>query len=231
MMYIYIMFCYIYICIVKVYGLLFQLTGLSKKKSLFQVASILTSTGFSTRESEIVTVDTTRRKLVFSLMIFGYVSTIIFVSLTISTILNNFSATHYIIILLYVSIFYLFINTKFATVIIKKIVTNLGNRFFFGEKNNSISVLLDYNNKVIAEVTINELPKIFEDISLKDTEVFNQFELNLLSIQRKNVVITSVNGEHILKKDDKLIIYGDVIKIMYIFQTIVKNDNDSNVIQ
>lgn len=231
MFYIYLLFCYIYIFTVKVYSLLFQLTGLSKQKSLFQVASILTSTGFSTKESEVIIVDITRRKLVFSLMIFGYVSTIIFIALTISLISNGYSVSQFLIMALYISVFYLIINTKFCTVIIKDIVTKLGTKFFFGDKTNSIFVLLDFNNKALAEVTINELPKIFEDVSIKDVEIFNQFDLSLLSIQRKNVIITSVNGDHIIKQDDKLIIYGDVIKMMYIFQTIVKNDNDTNIIQ
>ncbi len=231
MIYIFLLFCYIYIFTVKVYSLLFQLTGISKQKSLFQVASILTSTGFSTKESEIVTVDVTRRKLVFSLMIFGYVSTIIFIALVISLIINKTTLAQYIIICLYTNIFYLIINTKFASLVISNIVTKLGNKFFFGEKNNSIKVLSDYGNKVIAEISINELPLFFEDISLKDTEVFKQYDLNLLSIKRKNVIITSVNGDHIIKKDDKLVLYGDLIKMTYIFQTIVKNDNNSNIIQ
>ncbi len=223
MYYIFMIFCILYIIMVKVYIILFQLSGLSKQKALFQVASILTSTGFSTKESEIITVDNTRRKLVFSLMIIGYVSTIILISLMIYLLSHDFTWTQLLVATLYLSFSFLIVNTKFATFFIKEVVTKFGNKYFYGELNNSILVLLDYGNKVLAEITINELPTVFKECSLKDVVIFKEYDLNLLSIQRKNVGITTVNGDHIIKQGDKLIIYGDIIKLTYVFQTMVKN--------
>ncbi len=231
MYYIFMIFCILYLIMVKVYSILFQLSGLSKQKALFQVASILTSTGFSTKESEIITVDNTRRKLVFSLMIIGYVSTIILISLVIYLLSHDFTLTQLLVSILYLSFAYLIINTKFANFFIKEIVTKFGNKYFYGDLNNSILVLLDYGNKVLAEITLNELPMAFNEKSLKDVVIFNEYDLNLLSIQRKNVGITTVNGDHIIKQGDKLIIYGDIIKLTYVFQTMVKNELLQNVTQ
>ncbi|MFV0440936.1 MAG: TrkA C-terminal domain-containing protein [Lachnospirales bacterium] len=224
MSYIFIFFAVVYMLIVKIYSILFQLTGLSKQKSLFQVASILTSTGFTTKESEIIIIDNTRRKLVFSLMIFGYASTIISISLVVFLLFHNYSATQYILMFLYISFFYLIGNTKFVTMTLKSIVKKVGNKHFYGESNNSIFVLLDYGNKVLAEININQLPKSFNGVQLKDLEIFQKFELNLLSIQRKNLNITTVNDDHIIKVGDQLIVYGDIIKMTYVFQTMIKND-------
>ncbi|MFV0520526.1 MAG: TrkA C-terminal domain-containing protein [Lachnospirales bacterium] len=230
MYYIFITICILYTLMVKVYSILFQISGLSKQKSLFQVASILTSTGFSTKESEIVTVDNTRRKLVFSLMIIGYISTITLISATVYMLLKEFSLTQFLVAALYLCFAILIINTKFMTFFIKEIVSKFGNKFFYGELNNNILVLQDFGNKILAEITINELPSPFKENSIKDVVLFNEYDLNLLSIQRKNVTITSVNGDHIIKQGDKLVVYGDIIKLTYVFQTMVKNESLQNEI-
>ena len=56
-------FIIIYYMLIQVFSVLFRISGLTKVKAKFQVISLLTNSGFTTSESEIVVTDKLRRKL------------------------------------------------------------------------------------------------------------------------------------------------------------------------
>lgn len=70
----------------EVFTVLFWLIGLPEEKVRFQVASLLTGTGFTTRESEMILSTRSRRRLARITALFGYVFNITFVS----TVMNVF---------------------------------------------------------------------------------------------------------------------------------------------
>lgn len=63
-------------------------TGLDREKSSFQVVSLLTGSGFTTAESELVTSSRQRRRLAKITMLFGYVFNITFVSAFVNVFLS-----------------------------------------------------------------------------------------------------------------------------------------------
>jgi hypothetical protein len=63
-----------------------KITGLDHKVARFQVVSMLTSTGFTTKESELILRHPIRRKIAVFLILFGVFSLAVFIS-TISNIL------------------------------------------------------------------------------------------------------------------------------------------------
>ena len=69
----FILFMTIFLIVIDFF-LFFRLTGMPMKKARFQVIS-LTSTGFTTKESEIIVQNPLRRKFASWLMIISYVST------------------------------------------------------------------------------------------------------------------------------------------------------------
>ena len=71
----FILFLMIFLIIVDFFAILFRLTGVPIEKARFQVTSLLTGTGFTTKESEIIVQHPTRRKLAIWLMGFSYAST------------------------------------------------------------------------------------------------------------------------------------------------------------
>lgn len=65
-------FILVYILINEIFTVLFRLTGLTEDKAKFQVTSMLTNSGFTTSDSELITSSRVRRKLARITMISGY---------------------------------------------------------------------------------------------------------------------------------------------------------------
>ncbi|MDP3448737.1 MAG: potassium transporter TrkA, partial [Eubacteriales bacterium] len=67
--------------LIEILAIVMKLTGLEISKARFQLISILTHTGFTTRESELIVQHPTRRKVASVLMIVSYVAQITLISL------------------------------------------------------------------------------------------------------------------------------------------------------
>ena len=78
----------LYWVIAELFTFFFRLTGLPAERARFQVVSLLTGTGFTTRESEIVLTSRLRRRLARVTMLFGYVFNITIVSAFINVFLT-----------------------------------------------------------------------------------------------------------------------------------------------
>jgi len=66
--------------IIEVLSVVFKLTGLEMSKARFQVISLITHTGFTTRESELILQHPTRRKIASTLMFISYIAQVTLIS-------------------------------------------------------------------------------------------------------------------------------------------------------
>ena len=93
----------------EIIAILLKFTGLDMDKARFQVISIITHTGFTTRESELIAQHPRRRRIVSYLMLFSYVVQATFFSILISAIKDkgffNIILISFSIILIIVLIF------------------------------------------------------------------------------------------------------------------------------
>ena len=78
----------IYYVLIHIYTLFLRVTGLTKEKARFQSISLLTNAGFTTSESEIITLERRRRTIAKSAMLIGYFFSVVFVSLVINLFLS-----------------------------------------------------------------------------------------------------------------------------------------------
>jgi hypothetical protein len=76
--------------LIEILSIVMKLTGLELGKARFQIISILTHTGFTSRESELIVQHPTRRKIASILMIVSYVAQITLITLLFN-VLNNAS--------------------------------------------------------------------------------------------------------------------------------------------
>ena len=83
-----IVFIVIYMLMIQIFTVLFRLTGLTKEKAHFQVISLLTNSGFSTRESELITTNRSRRRIAKFAMITGTIFNVLIASLLINILFN-----------------------------------------------------------------------------------------------------------------------------------------------
>ena len=109
----------LYWVITELFTFFFRLTGLPDERARFQVLSLLTGTGFTTRESELILGSRRRRRLARVTMLFGYVFNITIVSALVNVFLSmklvNFG-TQYIgvlIPLVTVGIIFIFLRVPY----------------------------------------------------------------------------------------------------------------------
>ena len=67
--------------LIDVLSILLKMTGLDLEKSRFQVISMLTHTGFTTSESELIAQHPLRRRIASALMVLSYVTQVTLISL------------------------------------------------------------------------------------------------------------------------------------------------------
>ena len=78
----------LYWIITELFAIFFRFTGLPDEKARFQVISLLTGCGFTTRESEMILTNRPRRRLARITMLFGYVFNITIVSAFVNVFLS-----------------------------------------------------------------------------------------------------------------------------------------------
>ena len=78
----------LYWVITELFTILFRFTGLPDERARFQVISLLTGCGFTTKESELILSNRRRRRLARITMLFGYVFNITIVSALVNVFLS-----------------------------------------------------------------------------------------------------------------------------------------------
>lgn len=78
----------VYWVISELFTIIFRFFGLPEEKARFQVTSLITGTGFTTHESEMILTTKQRRRLARMTMLFGYVFNISVVSAFINVVMS-----------------------------------------------------------------------------------------------------------------------------------------------
>lgn len=220
----------IYQIIIEIFSVIFSIEGVQLDKAKFQVISILTGTGFTTNESELMLASKRRRKLTQTLILFSYLFNITIVS----TIINLFIATTEVtleelgigIILTIANIILLIILNKATRVrrffdeIVKKIESKK-----MEKRQNPISIYDKYGDKVIAEVILLKVNNKIKNINT--VKLKNEYDIQLLVIKRGEEIISDINEKVTLKEHDVLLVFGKqkVIRDLLVKSKKRKNTN------
>lgn len=203
-----------YIIIIEIFTVLFRLTGLTEEKARMQVISMLTNSGFTTAESEIIMTAKKRRKLARITMMFGYCITVIIVSLLVNfflalnqTELKNISILS---IIFGVCVIIIFIIARLQ--VVKRwfdhCIERIANRIMFGKNSNTTVIIDTYGASVMAEIMITNLPHQFQNTPLAKTNLKEHYHIQILLIKRGGAPLEHINGETILQKGDILVVFG-----------------------
>lgn len=223
-----------YIFIIEIFTTAFRATGLTREKAKYQSVSLFTNCGFTTTESELITNNKHRRKLATILMIIGHVFAVLIVSLVVAifgTIKFNEVKKNYIMILIILGVF-LFIILLFKLPFIAKPIQNkldkiATKRELKREKNNIVTVLDSYGRLSLVEIYLYWIPTFLNDKSLKDANIKRDYNLNLVTIKRRNKIL-DVTAETIIQPLDKIVIFGPLDIINHLFRN--KDDKKINEI-
>ncbi len=227
-----------YLLAIEIFSVAFKLTGLSSKKIKFQVASLFTSTGFTTSESELITSDDRRRRIATICMYTGHVFSVAFMGLIINvffTLVNmkqiDFTVqtyTEWYFIILYIA------SGLFAAMLVLKIPpinkhfqkfleTFALNSSKKTRNTNHITILDIQGKHAIAEVVLNSLPFFALDIPLSEMELTKNYSVNVLSIKRGKRIV-DVTKDTMFRKGDIIIVFGLLNDIKQAFINSVSNE-------
>ena len=216
-------FIIVYVLLIRIFATLLRLTGLTKSKSKFQAISLITNTGFTTSEAEIVATNKARRNIATAAMISGHVFSVIIVSLIINfiTVFNvqEFKNNLIGIILVFGSfiLFLIIFKIPFIEKRFEKLLEKIALKLIGKSKEENIIVLLDnYGKESIVEVTINTLPLFIENKTLKELNLRELYNINILSVRRNGKSI-SVDKNTKLELKDILVIFGSHQGIIDLF--------------
>lgn len=216
-----------FIIVSEIFTILFRLTGLPEKKARFQAVSLLTTSGFTTGESELVMKTTLRRNIARSAMILGYTFSAAFISIFVSLIISigtdgNKEATEdlWIVVSILVAILIVFIiltKIKFVKELFDKVVTKISYRILKNKSDNILTVIDKYSTDIIAEIHLTFIPELFVENNLEKSQIKQEYGIVVLAVSRKNKIFNSIQKDFVFEKGDVVTLYGNEKSIKEIF--------------
>lgn len=214
----------LFLSVIEVITVLFKLTGLSEDKARFQVISLLTGSGFTTKEAELITQHPIRRKLAQLLMIFGYIGFLTETSFLVNLIKNSMNAHNIAILILFFVIVWSISKNKlllsFLDAIIEKIV------MIKYTKKKSPRKMYKLINRAkgygIYNIIIDDASSLV-GVSLMNSNL-KPNNMIILNIDKGNEFIGFPRRDYILEKGDNILLYGKVDQIIKTFHLNQKNN-------
>lgn len=215
-------FTVVFLFLVEILCILFKLTGLQDYKARFQVISILTGTGYTTKESELIMQHEGRRKLAQCTMILGYIGLATFIpffmGLISDIVMKELTAKEIAILVTFAVVlvlgirsksFLIFIDNKIEALILKGRIKNNNHK-------NIYKVLTRSHGFGVYNILIEEscivINKTLEESKLSENEII------VLNVDRGDEFIAFPTSKLKLKVGDNISIYGRIENIKRIFK-------------
>ncbi len=219
----FILFIFIYMVIAEIFVMLFRITGLTDEKARFQVISMLTNSGYTTKEAELLVNSKIRRKLSRFVMIFGYAFTVTIVSTVVNVFLqfrDTFIGGAIALIpmvLGILAVLWFIKRSKWLSSFVDKIIMKIANRFLYDENSNPIIIIEDYGNLVLAKIELKIMPKELDGIGLSESNIKSNYGINILFRKTlKGQFLPEANT--VFEQGDKIIVVGTESKIRQVFE-------------
>ena len=223
----------LYWVITEMFAILFRFTGLPDEKARFQVISLLTGCGFTTRESEMFISSRSRRRLARATMLFGYVFNITFLSSFINVFFSMrlTQVEHYFLGPLFplVAVSLIMISMRVPAVRswMDDKLFRLAERVFRQGTENSV-LLMDYIGRdIIAQVNLHEVPEDLQNKPLSETGLKPDHNILVMLVDRGGAQAEPAAADTVFRPGDKLTVFGDYQTICRVFHARERfNDED-----
>ena len=195
--------------LVEILSVVFKMTGLELYKARFQIISIITHTGFTTRESELITQHSLRRRLTSILMIVSYVAQVTLISLFVNILINNQRQLIYAgALLLLCTLFIVIITrTEYVSDKFNIFVEKLLSKRIASQKKMSIDQVLKLSKDFgVFEFVLDE-DNPYCNLKLSDSNLSNK-QIHILKVDRGSNTVDFPDADFTLNQGDRLVIYG-----------------------
>ena len=221
----------IYWVISELITVLVRFTGLPDERARFQVLSLLTGTGFTTRESEMILTNRRRRRLGRATILFGYVFniTIITAFINIFVSLRLTEAEHRLIPVLIplgaLTIIFICMRIPKVHAWTDRQLEKVADKYFGLESGNTV-ILLDYiGESSIARVWLRTVPEELRDNTLSDLHL-RAHGINVLLIEHDGQSAEPALGTSTLADGDRLTVFGEYGAICSTFHAAERFSDD-----
>ena len=206
----------IYYVITELFTFFFRFTGLPAEKARFQVISLLTGTGFTTRESEIILASRRRRRLARVTMLFGYVFNVTIVSALINVFISmsDVQVGHKIVGILIpmgtVALIFACMRVPAIHARGEDILRRLADRSFDRKETFNAVLLVDYiSSESIAQVTLRHIPEEYNGKSLAETNLRADTGILVMLVERNGSKPMPAQADTVFEIGDKLTVFGN----------------------
>ncbi|MBR6429523.1 MAG: TrkA C-terminal domain-containing protein [Clostridia bacterium] len=205
----------VYWVISELFTILYRFVGLPEEKARFQVTSLLTGIGFTTRESEMVLSTKRRRRLARITMLFGYVFNITVVSAFVNVFLSLKVAQvggYIMSILLPLAAIGLIIVTVRVPAVRNALDTILSR--FIGKivhdgASNSIMLIDHIGKGAIAQVVLREVPETLDGVELAASGLKEKQHVLVMLVEHKDGSVEGPGAHTVFVKNDRLTVFGE----------------------
>ena len=176
-------FFFLYWVITELFTFIFRLTGLPVEKARFQVISLLTGTGFTTRESEIILSSRLRRRLARITMLFVYVfNVLIFIFMRVPKI------------------------HAWGDNLLRRAADRVFDR---RETFNAVMLIDNIRSESIAQVTLRHIPDEFRGRTLAETQLRADTGILVMLVERGRGKAMPAQADTVFEPGDQLTVFGD----------------------
>lgn len=223
----------IYAVIICIFTVLLRVSGIPRLKARFQVVSLLTNSGYTTSESEIMLLSPFRRKMCTVIMLFGYIFSATIISMVVNlamTIPNSeaqdFGTDTVIIAAVFAAAIIIF-NIKPVKKSFEKCIEKWCLKKLAAEDKNRISLLDNLGDGVLARIYVKNVPAALEGKLLADV---NDINIKFMLIKRGEEEIDLSKNKAALQSGDFVLAYGALKDMINIFEVFCKEEDLKNIL-
>ncbi len=205
----------VYWIITELFTILFRFTGLPDERARFQVISLLTGCGYTTRESEMLLTTRVRRHLAWTTMLFGYVFNITIVSAFINVFLSLklSQAEHFyigvLIPLALISIIFVLIRVPQVRSWADNLLMKVADRMIGRTDSYNTVFLLDYiGSDSIAQITLRHIPEEYQGRPLSQVGLKAETGILVMLVESPGKKAVPAGADTVFAVGDKITVFG-----------------------
>lgn len=207
------------IIIIEMATILLESTGLSRSVARFQAISLLTNTGYTTTEAELITKHPIRRRIAETLIICGTIAFAVILALVINIVNAQFRFDQVVFGLILLALVVLFFRFKYIK---ERMVKRFRGEI---EKHLTLQEAFQLGEKEI--VALVKLTGRHQHLffPLKELDLAHRFDVHVLTISRETrygerietEMIKHPTGRTALQYGDQLLVFGDIHQLKQVF--------------
>ncbi len=206
----------LYWVITELFTFFFRLTGFPEERARFQVLSLLTGTGFTTRESEMVLGSRRRRRLARVTMLFGYVFNVTIVSALVNVFLSMKLVQirrQYLGILIPMTtivVILLFLRVPKIHAWGGNLFRRVAERIFDQQETFNAVMVIDYiGSDSIVQVTLRHIPEEYAGLNLAETRLRADTGILVMLVEHRGGKTMPAQADTVFETGDKLTVFGN----------------------